>query len=239
MKTLCLTLISFFILTAVHAQKIELSVQANATLFHYSGKSATAETYINTADHPYTNNPYGTKGAAGYGAALQAQYVAKGGFIVGLQAGYDLLRSKVNIYGVTPLFYLYDASGYQLNPAKGESHLTNRLINISPYIGYRLNIKNVKLDLMPGLDLGFNLSAYDKGTATTNGSSGSLKTDYKESNVPTDVRLKFGVAAGYQKFGVTASFAHGVSNYLSKLDGAPSSEAHSELLRFGLSYRIL
>lgn len=244
MKKLTLTLSLLFILTNLFAQKIELSVQASSAFLHYSGKSATAETFINSGSASYTNNPYGTKTGFGYGLGLQGQYVSKGGFIAGVQAGYDRLRSKVNIIGViTPQFNLADyIIDYAPLPAKGQTYLTSRSINISPYLGYRLNIKKVKLDLMPGVDLGFNLSLYDKGSATTTGDYTTYKTNYKETNAPTDVRIKFGVAASYKRYGITASFAHGLTNYESRMIGdgtsVPSFEAHSELIKLGVGYRI-
>ena len=91
MKTLILTLFSILALTQLQAQKLEVSVQANSGLFHYSGNSATSATSINGASDPkndYTNNPLGNKNAFSYGAAIQGQYVSKGGFILGMQAGY-------------------------------------------------------------------------------------------------------------------------------------------------------
>src|ERR1700712_1142604 len=98
MKTLTLTLLCLLAVTGLFAQKIELSVQANSGLFHYSGKSATKKSEIlatSPSSGNYTNNPYGNKNGFSYGGNLQAQFVSKGGFIVGAQAGYDVLKSKV------------------------------------------------------------------------------------------------------------------------------------------------
>jgi hypothetical protein len=100
---------------------------------------------------------------------------------------------------------------------------------------------------MPGIDIGLNLNARDKGAAkTTDGKN--YQTDIQVSNHPTDVRVKFGLAATYKKFGITAAFAYGLTNYAPVVvyypptvpynDGKYDSKAHSELLRFGLSYRI-
>lgn len=92
---------------------------------------------------------------------------------------------------------------------------------------------------MPGVDLAFNVRSSDRGNATTTGDNGIKYTvDRKMDKAPTDVRLKFGAAAIYKRFGLTASYAHGLTNYESKMIGG-DFEAHSELIRFGLSYRIL
>ncbi|ASU35548.1 outer membrane beta-barrel protein [Mucilaginibacter xinganensis] len=238
MKKLTLTLSLFFLLTNVFAQKIELSVQTSAALLHFAGTSTTSQTIINTGATPYTNNPYGKEAGLGYSLGLQAQYIAKGGFIAGVQTGFDRLRSKVDITGVTPQYYLDYNFNYAPFPAKGETYLTTQDINLSPYLGYRFIIKRVKLDLMPGLDLGFNLSLYDRGSAKTTGDQTTYKTNYREPNAPTDVRLKLSLAAMYNRFGVTASYAHGVTNYESNIIGDNSYQAHSELFRFGVSYRI-
>lgn len=246
MKTLALTLSAFFIVTGLHAQKIEFSVQANSGLFHYSGKSAVAVSYIYqgaSETSGYTNNPYGNKNGFGYGVALQGQFVSKGGFIAGLQAGYEILKSKVDINGIllNSLDYLPGANFVQSPPveAKGETYLKNKFVNISPYVGYRVNLKKVKLDLMPGIDLGFGLSTYENGKATTtDGSNITVQTDLKRDKAPTDVRLKFAAALVYNRFGLTASYAHGLTNYLADIIGDADFKAHSELMRFGVSYRL-
>jgi hypothetical protein len=248
MKILALTLSLFFIFTSLHAQKIELSVQANSGVFHYAGKSATAESYIHQGPPKvsnYTNNPYGNKNGFGYGATLQGQFVSKGGFIAGLQAGYEVLKSKVDINGI--LLYnnsygFFPSLTYVQAPpaeAKGETYLKNKFINVSPYVGYRINLKKMKLDLMPGFDLGFGLSTYENGKATTtDGNNTTVQTDLKREKAPTDVRLKFGAALIYNRFGLTASYARGVTNYQANLIGDTDLEAHSELMRFGVSYRL-
>jgi len=248
MKILALTLSLFVISTSLYAQKIEFSVQANSGLFHYAGKSAAAESHINQGPPKilnYTNNPYGNKNGFGYSGSLQGQFVSKGGFIAGLQAGYEMLKSKVDINGIllynTGYLYLQNANFIASQPveAKGETHLKNKFINVSPYLGYRIGLKKMKLDLMPGIDLGFGLSTYESGKATTtDGSNTTMQTGLKRDKAPTDVRLKFGAALIYNRFGLTASYAHGLTNYQGKMLGDADFEAHSELMRFGVSYRL-
>ena len=251
MKKIALTLSLLFILTNLFAQKIELSVQASPGLFHYSGKSTTATSFILQGPNDqssYTNNPYGSKNGFSYGGSLQAQLVSKGGFIIGLQAGYDVLRSKVAINSVYPNYIeLASANSFITDvapfPAKGASYLKNQLINVSPYIGYRITGKKISVDLMPGIDIGFSTSAYDKGSATTTtGTPTTYKTNREITNVPTDVRIKFGAALNYSRYSLVASYAHGITNYESRMigDGAPvpSYEANSELFKLGIGYRI-
>ena len=248
MKAFTLTLSAFFILTGVYAQRIEFSVQTNSGLFHYAGKSTTAESYIHQGPPKianYTNNPYGNKNGFGYGGSLQGQFVSKGGFIAGMQAGYEELKSKVDITGIllysTEYLYLPNAN-YVASPpanAKGETYLKNKFFNVNPYLGYRINLKKTKLDLMPGIDLGFGLSTYENGKATTtDGSNTTVQTSLKHDKAPTDVRLKFGAALIYNRIGFTASYAHGLTNYQGNVLGDSDFESHSELMRLGVSYRL-
>jgi len=247
MKKLLLIITCFFALQSLHAQSFEFSAHVNSGLFHYSGASTAAQSYIVVADPSgnHTNNPYGNKNALSYGVALQEQFTSKGGFIIGLQGGYDILRSALDITGVlepTYQYLLYNTAFTvpQPSPAKGTQHLTTQYVNINPYIGYRVNLKKVKLDLMPGIDLAFSTSSRDKATATT--TTQMQPQTYKANrslDALNDVRLRFGAAAMYRNFGIGASFAHGLTNDEGKLIGSPSYEAHEELIRFGLSYRIL
>jgi hypothetical protein len=245
MKATLLTLISLFSLTQLFAQKFEVSIQANSGLYHYDGKASASVSFINqgsTDKGNYTNNPYGSKNGFSYGGDIQGQYVSKCGFITGLQAGYEVLRSKVDINGYYPsTIYLFNsnyiAQSYQI-PVKGQSFLQNQDININPYIGYRLQTKKIKIDMMPGIDLGFNVSSYDKGKAIDS-TGNTYRTNLKKLDAPTDVRLRFGVAATYKRFGITAAYAHGLTNIAKNLSSDSSYEIHSELLRFGITYRIL
>ena len=244
MKTLLLTVLSFFVLTHLIAQNIELSVQAYPGLFHYSGNSAVSTSAIYAGSSPqqnYTNNPYGSKNGFSYGGDVQAQYISKNGFIGGLQAGYEVLRSKVGITGYDPVtFYLSPGPNfipYKI-PVKGQTFLQDQDIDLNPYVGYRFLIGKIKLDLMPGIDLGFDMNSYDKGKATDNVGN-VYRTDLKLLNAQTDVRLKLGVAATYKRFGIVAAYAHGLTNLYKVTTVNGSDDAHSELLSFGVTYRIL
>jgi hypothetical protein len=255
MKKLILTLfVIIAIMTHLHAQTFEVSVQANTGLFHYSGSSSTKSSLIDQGQSPkqsYTYNPYGSLNGFSYGAGIQAQYVTKIGFIVGLQTGYEILRSKVNV----DMVLLYQPNPGYLNTygptaVKGNTFLQDQSIDLNPYIGYRIKAKKINIDLLPGIDMGFNVSSYDKGKVTL--ADGTVyQTDYKRENAPVDVRLKFGAAVHYKRWGITASYAHGLTNYIPKLTATLPTyngdnntqtavyKANSEILRFGITYRIL
>jgi len=254
MKRCLLTLFGVLSSLYLFAQKIEVSAQANSGLFNYSGPSATASSTISQANDNsyYTNNPYGSKKAFSYGLGVQTQLVTGCGFIIGLQTGYDILRSKTDITGVYPngVFFAlpsyYNFNILSSSQATGATYLQDMFINLNPYIGYRFHYRKVRLDILPGADIAFNINSYDKGNATTifyNGTnynnSTTYQTDVKRPNAPTDIRLKMGLAAYYNKFGINASYARGLTNYEKNMIGDAGYDAKSRLIRFGISYRIL
>ena len=232
----------------LYAQKLEVSVQANTGLFHFSGASATATTMVlqgSATGDPQNraNDPYGSKNGFSYGGSVQAQLVSKGGFIVGLQGGYELLRSKANVdryYPIPPLTattaLLPIAAVDWSIPVTGHVALQNQTINLNPYIGYRFKLNKVKLDIMPGMDIGFVVNTRDKGEVKDKDNK-TYKVNYDRGDTPTDIRLRLGAAAGYGRYGINASFAHGITNYRKNWIGGVN-DAHSELLRLGLSYRL-
>ena len=248
MRKYFLILVVLLVFNHLYAQKIELSVQAYSGLFHYSGNGTAADSYIHQGQadgQDYTINPYGNKNAFSYGAGIQAQHITKGGFIVGGGANYEILRSKVNINGYVPniVYEFYTIDTYYPNKVSGSSFLQDQTININPYIGYRIIFKGISIDLLPGADFSFNLNAYDKGKATSTYPPSAqvqqtYQTNFKRPDAPTDVRLRFGLAANYKRISVTASYAHGLTNYEKNMTGS-NLNARSELIRFGLAYKLL
>jgi hypothetical protein len=251
MKKILLTLLSTFLLTQLYAQGYEFSVLANCGLFHYSGNNTVSSSFFNGAvagsKAGYTNNPYGNENAFSYGADFQAQHVAASGFIFGLQAGYDVLRSKVDItsvYTSNSGVIFYNINGGQADennpPTKGQAYLQSGDINLNPYVGYRFRIKNVKIDLLPGIDMGFNVNTHEYGKATDN-SGNVYKTDLDRGKMTADFRLQFGTAVWYKRFGIMANYAHGIVNFSSDLlnDSPTTYTTNSNVFRFGIIYRLV
>jgi hypothetical protein len=247
MKTTLLSLFAVFFLAQSYGQSFEVSLLANGGLFHYSGNYPVSYSFFNDPEagktQGYTNNPYGKSNAFSYGFGGQAELISKGGFIIGLQAAFEVLRSKVNIdtlYGneVTP-FYNYGPEADNIY-VHGQTILQSQFINLNPFIGYRFNIKNVRLDLTPGVDIAFNVNTHEYGRATGAGNN-VYQTNYNYGKGKTDLRARFGAAAWYKKFGLTASYSRGLTNYSSHLlnDSPTAYTTNSEVMRFGLAYRIL
>jgi hypothetical protein len=228
----------------VKAQKWEVSLQGGTTFSHFTGSAATSnagfvEGYKDGNQYYSINNSSGKKLAFGYSGGLQTQYVSKGGFIIGLGANYELLRSKVNINAVYPqvyylmqALYLYGPPSY---PATGSAYLSNRFITVSPYIGHRIKLKNSSLDLLPGIDMAFGLNSNESGTAADDNKT--YKADVKNTKPLTDIRLKIGAAFNYRQFSLNAGYAHGILNYDRHYVGG-TPKLYSELYRLGVGYRI-
>jgi len=245
MKLLFLILLSFFVLTNLFAQKIEVSFGANSGLFHYSGNGTTSSSFINYSQPPFNSYPnysFGNKNGFSYAADVQGQYIAKCGFIAGLQAGYDILRSKADITAISgesnsmaPGFFIET-----MTPVKGSSVVQNQFINLNPYVGYRLPLKKINIDLLIGFDLAFGVNSFERSSSTA--ADGTVyKTYVNYGKGEFDPRNRFGIVAYYKKFGVTASYAHGFINHSANLmnDSPIVYTADSELIRFGVTYRIL
>ncbi|MFA6085653.1 hypothetical protein [Mucilaginibacter sp.] len=240
MKKLVLSVSFLFIATQLFAQKVEVTVQAISGLYHYSGASTTGSSSINGGSDNslnYTNNPYGNKNGFSYGGAVQAQIIVRHGFIVGLGAAYEILKSKVDIVS----YNMYNANAALINTSPitvtGRTYLQSNYINLNPYIGYRMNAGYFKLDILPGVDVGIKTETREHGKATY--TEGTVYTDRSRPDKDVDLRLRIGLAATYNRIGIIASYAHGLTNFQDgMIGGVGPYEARSELMRLGISYRL-
>jgi len=223
---------SLFILgiTAAKAQSFEISLQANTGVSHFSGAGTVSSTFLNADDQSHTGYPNGdgNRNAAIFGADIQWQYVAKCNFIFGVQTGYEALGTKVDISSV----------GSPGTPATGSFTDHLNYINLNPYIGYRFKLSKVKLDVMPGLDIALGVHGSETGKAITNDNV-TYTADDVNGTTRSDARVRLGLAAYYQKFGITASYSHGLTDFNSgALSDSVLPTINLNVIRIGLSYRI-
>lgn len=244
MKKTLLILVCLLAGATTYAQKLEVTAGAYTGLFKFSGKSTESVSFFNSSTgttggaSSYTNNPYGNKIGIGYGISGQGQLVAKGGFIIGLQVGYEQLKSKIAITQVYVTNSTVIGAQYvQTLDATGSAALTSNIINVNPYLGYRIPLTKVKLDILAGVDLGFINNTREKGSARANNGT-TYTTDLDRTTITEDFRLRIGLALSLNKFGLNASYANGVSNYKSGYIGGGAQNAHSKVIRIGIGYRI-
>jgi hypothetical protein len=236
MKKTLLILACLVATTQLFAQKIEVSAGLSTGIMHYAGKSAEPVSSINSVNtnNGYTNNPYGNKNGVGFGGNVQAQLVLVKSFIVGLQGSYEMLKSKVDI---NQAFRNNDPLANEDATAAGSTGLRSSYLALNPYIGYRLPVPVIKVDILAGLEFADITDVREKGSAKT--ADGTIiTTDRDRKNISNDNRVKFGINAGYNRFGVFVNYSHGLSNYFKGYVGGLGMEAHSEIFRAGLSYRI-
>ncbi|OON69665.1 hypothetical protein [Hymenobacter sp. CRA2] len=216
------------------AQTFETSVHLTGGGFNFRGNSAVRETVlisVRTADNDgYTNNPYGARPGFSYGAALQLQRVTKSRLLLGLQAGYERLRSRVD------LILIGGPWDDNLANIKGKTTLTNEFVNAHPFVGRRFGLGNVDLDLSAGADLGLLFYSREKGRATDeNGRVYSV--DQGRDQPALDARARLDLTAYYQRFGLALSYSHGLSNYRRDWVGGVN-DAYAQVWRAGVVYRL-
>ena len=228
MKKLGLLLLSLFIINTAYGQETEYSVHLNSGLFSFGGESATAISWI---DHRMngpnrTNNPYGSNNALSYGLMAQAQRVTQSQFVFGLQTGYEVLRSSVQI---TDINAVIDASGNTI--------FRHSFINIYPYLGYRFSVRDFDIDVKLGPEAGLPTSSKENGEATLHDDGSTITTNYERNMPDTDYRLRSSATIHYQKWGFSVGYSYGLYNYRSGWIGG-TNKAYSRLIRLGVSYKL-
>jgi hypothetical protein len=89
---------------------------------------------------------------------------------------------------------------------------------------------------MPGIEIGFDGKQRGYGSAFYDGHTYQINTGY--GSAANDVRARFGITTWYKKIGFIASYSHGLTNYTGGNYPSPQT-TNSEVIRFGLCYRIL
>ncbi|QJX45691.1 hypothetical protein HMJ29_01555 [Hymenobacter taeanensis] len=231
-------LITSFILVAqsAYAQKTEYSAHLTSGGLAYRGVSAVATTSIDLSGvaagyGPRTGNVYGKRLGLSYGAGAQVQRITRKNSLLGVQAGYEVLRSRVNITHVD----LHKIDEYS---AQGRANLATHFVNIHPYYGHRFRVKGVELDVTAGPEVGLmrksrehSQAIYDNGSRVT--------TDVEQGVRPkADVRARVNVTAYYQRVGLSVGYAHGVTNYRKGYLGG-TNDLFTQVFRAGLAYRFM
>ena len=239
-KTLLTTLSLLFILTSF-GQKNEYRVSLNSGLFSFGGNYAVSSTFINLAasvySSGYTNNPYGTGSGLGIGLSGNFKHLTKKNCILGVDLGFENMRSKVTIDQV------YDSwNSLNYENAAGKTFLNYHFLNLFPFVGHRFNLNEITADVIGGIDLGYVLSADEKGDAVSE-SGNHYTTAVERKTQSFDFRPRVQVSFDYSNFGVYIGYSYGLVNYIKGYYvagnyGTSSTKCESRLIRFGFTYKI-
>lgn len=218
------------------AQKTELTISANSGLFSFAGLSSdnSSTLLIPNASPAYTLNPYGSKNGFSYGLSAEIQRISKRNIIAGLDAGYELLKSKLDITIVAENLYSSNSSSY--HRAKGHTFIYNNFINIFPYIGKRFIKNKMLFDLATGLEAGYCLKSTEKAYATIENGT-RYTTSLDRETITTDVRPRIQLSGHYKRSGILIGYSYSLSNYKAGYIGG-KNQCYSRLFRFGLTHKI-
>src|SRR5690606_27130086 len=109
----------------------------------------------------YTNNPYGSKFGFSYGLSANVTRITKSNLRLGIDLGYEVLRSRIDINSV----WQHSDNINETVPANGNSNQNSSFINLFPSIGYQFFASSVKLFFDGGFDFGYCLKTEEKGYA--------------------------------------------------------------------------
>ena len=240
MKKTLLIIVAFLFIVNVFGQKTEYGISFNSGLFSYGGGLPVKNTFIYSfvASHEgEANIPYGSRNGLSYGFSGFIQRVSKTNHIIGVDLGYEDLRSKVLINQVLDHKY-FETAGY-FYEATGKVFLSTHFINLFPYIGRRYHLQKTSIDVKGGFDLGYILDANVKGDAVTD-TGDRYSVNGPPKTMTLDYRPRLQVSADYHKLGVYVGYSFGLANYpRSRYYYSDTGKGcYSRLIRFGLCYKI-
>ncbi|MBC6696560.1 hypothetical protein [Hymenobacter sp. BT190] len=243
MKHLVLGLVGVFLASASFAQSTEFSLHLTSGLGAFRGPGAIESTAIlvpddgmddyvylrTTRDVPYSASAYGRKAALTYGGAAQLQRVTKGKAIWGVQAGYEMLRSRARV------FLVFDQSDAGAS-ADGKTIINSQAGNVHPFVGYRFRHAPLAFDLTAGPEVAFLFRSHEDSRAKSE--YGTTYTTSLDRAHPThDVRARLNLTAYYQRAGLSVGYSYGLTNYQPAIDEV-YDDLRYQMLRVGLSYRL-
>jgi hypothetical protein len=236
---LALGLFLVFVANA-NAQKIEYGIALNSGLFAFRGDGVAKNGQFNAgADGKsgYVNNPYIYNSTMSYGFSFTTKFIKNHAFI-GLDLGYDLLRSKTN-FEFGPIPAVMTDPPYQTY--KGKSILNQNFINLFPSLGYKKKNNEVTIEFMLGTDLAYCLSAKERYDVISNTKVSLIGTNDRKA-IDFDIRPRVQGSVGYMKCSFYVGYSVGVKDYNNGqilIGGAGGSNVvRANYIRFGLSYKL-
>ncbi len=234
MKSNLITVFLVVLSLNIYGQSTESGIRVNSGFFRFSGESAEKSTQINynlDKEDGYTNNPYGNKYGISYGISASVTRITKSNLRLGIDLGYEILRSRIDIDAV----WQHGANINETVLATGRTNLNSNYINLFPSIGYQFFNSSFKLYFDGGLEFGYCLNSMEKGSAESE--SRKYETIRDRKTIELDIRPRIQIGIQKNKIGSYIGYSKGLRNYKSGFDGG-TNEAYSEILRVGLTYRL-
>jgi len=224
-----------FAVAFCHGQKIEKIIALNSGLFSFYGKSAESTSSINyneISQDGYTNNPYGNKYGFSYGISANITKITKTNLRLGIDFGYEVLISRIDIKAV----WQHGDNINETISATGKSNLNSSFLNLFPSIGYQISNSFFNIFLDGGIDFGYCLKSLEKGNAYSK--TREYETYRDRKTVELDVRPRIQIGIQKNKVGGYIGYSKGLTNYKSGYIGG-TNEAYSEMIRMGITYKLL
>ena len=234
MSNKLITILLVFLSLTIYGQSTEYGIQVNSGFFRFSGESAEKTEQINynlNKEDGYTNNPYGSKYGLSYGISANITRTTKSNLRLGIDLGYEILRSRIDINAV----WQHSDNINETVLATGKTNLNSSFINLFPSIGYQFSKSSMILFFEGGFDFGYCVNAKEKGYAKSE--SREYETNRDRKTIEFDVRPRIQIGIQKHKIGVYIGYSKGLINYKSGFDGG-TNEAYSEMIRIGLTYKL-
>ena len=230
-KHILLALPLLCLVAASCAQQTTYSAGVNSGWFSISSKDASGSASIIASPTIRSQMMGPAKSSPGFSYEVNGriQRNTRARFIYGAELAYQSLRSGVDINYITP--FLYSSA---LMQAGGKVKMNSSFIAVSPYAGFSVLDKKIKMDLTSGLEFAACIKRSEEIHAQQLGTGESYHAvNTLDNNI--DYRLRVQLVTSYQKMGITAGYAHGLKNYYHKNDPLTG---YSRFIRVGLTYRI-
>lgn len=217
------------------AQQTSFSVGLNSGLFNYGGREAleSGSLILNPEPRSFPHGgPPGTDHAFSFEVTTRLQYASRKKILLGAELAYQSLQSKSDI-GFTH-FTMFSSF---FIASQGTIKTESRFLCFTPFAGYRILDRKVRMDLTSGLEMAASLSRREKIDAELTETNEKIDVTNKADNNRSDFRLRVHLVTSIKRVGFTAGYAWGMTNYYKNTEPYRSA-AYSKFLRLGLSYTL-
>lgn len=231
-----LSILAFLLICqTAFAQRTTFSVGLNSGVSRFGGASAQKTTSTGTGGFfcqcsPNQAGYLGSVPTYTYGGSLTVQHEFKNHFLLELEAGYENLRTRVDI----DEFQIDD----MIMRTENAYNITrNHFINLFPSAGYNFPLaENLDISVRGGADFGLGLSSSSRLVVPEMFEDDQIVD--REGLAPgLDFRPRIEAKISGKRLGLTVSYAHGLSNWLNGWAGG-ATDLHMRAWRIGVQYRI-